>query len=186
MKRITIVAALLATSMLAVAVAQDPAPKSGPQVGKEVPGPFHPLNVTGAHAGKKHCLYCENGGNPVAVIFARNMSQPLTTLIKKIDEATAQNKKADMGSYVVFLTSNEELGKQLETVAKKEAIKHTVLSVDNPAGPEEYGVAKDADVTVLLYSDFTVRANHAFRKGQLTEKAIGQIVADVAKIVPTK
>jgi len=30
--------------------------KSGPQVGKQLPGPFHPLNATGAQEGNKHCL----------------------------------------------------------------------------------------------------------------------------------
>jgi hypothetical protein len=30
--------------------------KSGPPVGKNIPGPFHPLNITGASAGKKNCL----------------------------------------------------------------------------------------------------------------------------------
>ncbi len=29
--------------------------KSGPQVGKAVPGPFNPLNVTGPDAGSKRC-----------------------------------------------------------------------------------------------------------------------------------
>src|SRR5688572_7085012 len=45
--------------------------KSGPQVGEELAGPFHPLNVNGKAAGKKHCLYCENGARPVAMVFAR-------------------------------------------------------------------------------------------------------------------
>ena len=30
--------------------------KSGPQVNQSLPGPFHPLNITGAKAGEKHCL----------------------------------------------------------------------------------------------------------------------------------
>jgi hypothetical protein len=30
--------------------------KSGPQVGQQIPGAFHPLNCTGAQAGNKHCL----------------------------------------------------------------------------------------------------------------------------------
>jgi hypothetical protein len=30
--------------------------KSGTPVGKKIPGPFHPLNVTGAQAGQKFCL----------------------------------------------------------------------------------------------------------------------------------
>jgi hypothetical protein len=44
--------ALLATAGV---IAGD-ALKSGPQTGKRLAGPFHPLNVTGAQAGKKFCL----------------------------------------------------------------------------------------------------------------------------------
>jgi hypothetical protein len=46
-----------AATVLAVSgvVAQDGL-QSGPQVGKSIPGPFHPTNVTGLMAGKKHCL----------------------------------------------------------------------------------------------------------------------------------
>jgi hypothetical protein len=29
--------------------------ESGPQVGKQIPGPFNPLNVTGPDAGQKRC-----------------------------------------------------------------------------------------------------------------------------------
>ena len=45
--------------------------KSGPQVGEDVPGPFHPLNVNGEDAGKKACLYCKAGDSPVVAIFAQ-------------------------------------------------------------------------------------------------------------------
>ena len=46
-----------ALTMLAVAgVVADDALKSGPAVGKGLPGAFHPTNITGAQAGKKHCL----------------------------------------------------------------------------------------------------------------------------------
>ena len=38
--------------------------KSGPQVDEKLAGPFHPLNVNGAKAGQKNCLYCQNGNNP--------------------------------------------------------------------------------------------------------------------------
>src|SRR5262245_7954687 len=67
--------------------------KSGPQAGEAVPGPFHPLNVTGAYAGQKHCLYCECGPAPVAMIFAREVSPGLTKLIKKNDAKTPRNKR---------------------------------------------------------------------------------------------
>ena len=71
--------------------------KSGPQAGQDVPGPFHPLNVTGASAGKKQCLYCANGGNPVAVVFARSVTPQVATLLKKLDDkalATKPNEQA--------------------------------------------------------------------------------------------
>jgi hypothetical protein len=47
--------ASLAVALLAVGAPAADTPKSGPQVGQEIPGPFHPLNVTGAAAGKKAC-----------------------------------------------------------------------------------------------------------------------------------
>jgi len=159
--------------------------KSGPQVGEKVPGPFHPLNLTGKMEGKKHCLYCENGPNPVAMVFARESSPQLTKLIKRIDETTAKNAGINMGSFVVFLNDSEKLANDLKTLAAGQKIGNTVLAIDNPAGPEGYNVAKDANVTVVLYVKTTVAANYSFRNaGDLTDKMIDQIVADVSKIQP--
>lgn len=156
--------------------------KSGPQNEEKVPGPFHPLNVTGENAGQKSCLYCSNGDNPVAVIFARKPDESLTKLIKKIDEATAKNSSAQMGSYVVFLSDSQDLEGKLKGIATKEKIKNTVLSIDNPAGPSNYKISKDADVTVLLYNKRVVKANHSF-KGTLSENDISAITGDISKIV---
>ena len=138
---------------------------SGPQVGQTVPGPFHPLNINGAKAGEKNCLYCQNGNNPVAMIFAREVSEPLTTLIKKLDSATEANKDAKMGSFVVFLSDAEDLQSKLKEVADKESLKNIILSIDNPAGPKGYKVSKEANVTVVLYANHNVKANFRLRQG---------------------
>jgi hypothetical protein len=119
------------------------------------------------------------------MIFAREVSDNLTSLVKKIDAATAENKKARMGSFVVFLSDDEDLQKKLETLAEKEGIKNTVLSIDNVAGPKGYKVAKDADVTVILYNKQKVEANHAFRKGELNAGAVEKVVGDLKKILPS-
>jgi hypothetical protein len=158
--------------------------KSGPQVGSTVPGPFHPLHITGENAGQKVCLYCKNGANPVAMIFAREVSPALTTLIKKIDAATADHQGDHMGSFVVFLKYNEQMARQVKQLADKEGIQNTVLALHNSAGPQAYRVGKNADVTVVLYTNRTVKANYAFRKGELAEKDVTQIVADLSKILP--
>jgi hypothetical protein len=160
--------------------------QSGPQVNEKVPGPFHPLNVTGEFAGKKNCLFCSNGDNPVAMIFARQPSEAVTKLIQKIDAATGKNSGCNMGSFVVFLNDSEGLEKDLQAIAEKQKIKHCVLSIDNPAGPKGYKVNKDADVTVVLYTGRVVKANHAFKSGELKDANIDKILGDVAKILPEK
>jgi hypothetical protein len=46
--------AALALALVAGVRADEPL-KSGPQVGQRIPGPFHPLNVTGEAANTKTC-----------------------------------------------------------------------------------------------------------------------------------
>ena len=186
MKMYRIAGLSLAGALLVSAVFAAETLKSGPQVDSDVPGPFHPLNVTGSAAGKKNCLYCQNGANPVAVVFAREVTPEVTKLIKKLDQCTAKNGECKMGSYVVFLCDKEGLSNELKQIADKEKIEHTVLSIDNPAGPQEYQICKDAEVTVLLYTKFKVKANYAFKKGELKQQDIDAIVKDVPKILPDK
>lgn len=54
MSRVTAGASLVAL-LLVGGVRAEPL-KSGPSVGKGIPGVFHPLNVTGEAAGEKRCL----------------------------------------------------------------------------------------------------------------------------------
>ncbi len=54
MNRFAVGASLAAAVLAGTVIAADPI-KSGPQTGANL-SPFHPLNVTGSQAGKKHCL----------------------------------------------------------------------------------------------------------------------------------
>jgi hypothetical protein len=158
--------------------------KSGPQAGDQVPGPFHPLNVNGEDAGKKACLYCKAGDSPVVAVFARSADDAvLQKLIKSLDEVTAKNAKAELNSFVVFCSASEKLEGKLKELAEKANLKNVVLAIEAPEGPEKYNIAREADVTVLLYKDRTVVANHTFARGKLTAKDADKIIADVAKIV---
>jgi hypothetical protein len=118
------------------------------------------------------------------MIFAREVSDPLTSLVKKIDAATAKHKDAHMGSFVVFCSNDDGLEKKLKSLAEKQKLEHVVLTIDNPSGPTGYSVAKDSDVTVVLYTKGTVKANYAFRKGELKSADVDKIVGDVKKILP--
>jgi hypothetical protein len=158
--------------------------KSGPQSGEKVPGPFTPLNINGENAGKKACLYCKHGDNPVAVVFARTATcDQASKLIEKLDAETGKNEKAEMGFYVVFLSDDDKLEAELKKMIEDKKLKNVTLSIDSPKGPEKYALDKDADVTVLLYKERMVKTNYAFAKGKLTDKDIDTIVGDVSKIV---
>jgi hypothetical protein len=155
---------------------------SGPQVGETVHG-FNPLNCTGEHAGEKHCLICQNGSNPVVIIFGRELTPELTKLIQRIDRATDENKKNGMGSFVVLLSDSDSLESELKAFAKKEKVQHSILTIDNPDGPQGYKIAQEAEVTVVLYKNQTVKANHAFKKGEFNDKGIEAIVVDLGKLL---
>jgi hypothetical protein len=184
MKRVLIIAVLpvLCAALIFLAAAAGPL-QSGPLAGQKIPGPFKPLHATGPDAGKQVCLVCKNGANPVVMVFARNVGAPLTALIKKIDAATAAHQDVEMGSFVVFLNEDASLPGALKGLAEKEGIKQTVLATFAPAGPPSYHVAPDAAVTVVLYTNHKVVANYAFREGELNDKAIDAIVADLPKIL---
>ena len=121
------------------------------------------------------------------MIFAREISDNLTSLVKKLDTCTGKHKDAKMGSFVVFVGADEEVEKKVKELADKEELKHIVLSTDSAeSGPAKYEVAKDADITVVLYTKQEVKSNYAFKKGGLKKEAIDKIIEDVKKILPEK
>ena len=160
--------------------------RSGLQPGEQILALFEPLNVTGPYAGEPHCLVCENGASPVAMVFARTLNEPLVHLLARLDHATAKHKEHEMGSFAVFLSEDENLVPRLETAAKKQDLKHLVLATDPPAGPDGFKVSAAAEVTVVLYREHKVIANHAFRPGELNGKAIERVLADVPRLVQEK
>jgi hypothetical protein len=124
------------------------------------------------------------------MIFAREVSDSLTGLVKKIDATTAKNSECKMGSFVVFLSDEEGLENKLKELADKEKLEKIALTIDNRGGPKNYHIAKDADITVVLYrgsyNKGAVKANYAFKKGEMKDTDVDKIVEDVTKILPDK
>src|SRR6266852_7092372 len=120
------------------------------------------------------------------MVFAREISDPLTSLVKKIDAATAKHTDCSMGSFVVFMSDDEGLEAKVKDLVDKEKLEKIVLTIDNAQGPPRYKIAKEADVTVVLYDKQNVKVNYAFKKGKLKDKDVEKIVADLSKILPDK
>ena len=183
-KCISAFAILAGGLLLAQTIVADEAVKSGPQVGEVArPKPFFPLNLNGPTPDKKECLVCRNGNNPVAMIFARDANPELVSLITKLDAVTVKNADKKMGSFAIFCNDADGLDGKLKKVAADQNLKAFVLAIDNPTGPEPYKIAKEADVTVVLYTKCKVIANYTFKKGELNASNVEKIVSDVSKIV---
>src|SRR5262249_27456705 len=118
------------------AVAGEGGLKSGPQVGKELPGPFNPVNVTNAdqpdRAGTRNDYTEQYGANPFVLVFARELSGPLATLARRLDVEVARNRPARLRAVVVVLSEDEGLEEKLETLGRKEGIKNVSLAFTVP------------------------------------------------------
>ena len=116
-------------------------------------------------------------------VFARKTSEPLASLVKKIDEKIGENDK--LKAFVVVLTerTDKTTAADLKTLAEEAGIKNVPLTLhQDPVGPPDYEIARDADITVLMWRGIKVKANHAF-KGELTDQDIQAIVADIPKVL---
>jgi hypothetical protein len=116
----------------------------------------------------------------VVCVFARKTSEPLASLVKKIDESIGENDK--LKSFVVIMPKKgDQPAEELRKLAKDAGIKHVPLTIgESPDGPPDYEIARDADITVLMWNGHTVKVNRAY-KGELTENNVRAIVADIPK-----
>jgi len=162
--------------------------KSGPDVGKDLPGPFHPFNVTGKEAGNFHCVVCTKELDPVVLVFVRNSAfdEKLVKFLEELDKTVAANPKARINAAAVFLFDDlknivtddvirRKYAEKLEALgAAPTKLDHIILALDDADGPKDYGISPEAKVTVLITSRLQVLAKFVYTD----EKAI-----DAAAIV---
>jgi hypothetical protein len=171
-------------------------PKPGTAAGQYLPGPFQAYNLTGEHKGKYHCLVCEFGLNPTALIFARQPTDALGKLVKKLDDAVVQDQNGALRAGVVFLLSPSDLANakarsdaemKITDWAKGLDLKRVLVACfEEPAGPPQYEIDPDAEVLVVVYTRLKVVKNYPFKREALTEKDIDAIAAEFAKLSPKK
>lgn len=158
--------------------------QSGLQVG-DYPGAYYVEDVTGPAAGEKLCYRCRYGSRPVVNIFTRSMNENVAKLVKDLDQVVGKNKDGGMSAFVVLLTDKPDSeAAALKQAAGKLGIKHTPLTVfENSTGPGKYKIAKDADVTVMMWVESDVKVNHAMKASDLNKESIAKIIADTQKIL---
>jgi hypothetical protein len=112
------------------------------------------------------------------------LTDPLISLIKRIDTVAGANERDGAASFVVFLkTSDPVLNDRLKAIAEREKFRRTTLATTIPEGPKGYAIAREADVTVVLYVAYTVKATYAWRRGELMDKDGEPVVAAFAQML---
>src|SRR5205085_7540049 len=90
-----------------MATAAEPGPcVSGPRPGQKT-GPYSAVVSVGPQRGQPHCFICETAERPAVIVFARNLSDPLGKLLRGMDKALADHKKAELRAWVTMLHDDE-------------------------------------------------------------------------------
>jgi hypothetical protein len=201
MKRALSVVALALSLFAGPSLARDPL-EPGYKVGDQLVHQVCEYVVTGRDAGQDVSLVCRYAKRPVVMVFAREIDAPVTRLLKKLDRATGNHEndalQTRLGSYLVLVCDAKDREAELKALADKEQIRHTQLALlvindDRLGGNAGSGLHRvqaklgtEARLTVVLASKLRVRASYAYRKGELKDKDIDQILADLPKILPKK
>jgi hypothetical protein len=132
-----------------------------------------------------------SGYTLVALIFAREISDPLTSLVKAIDrqlgESPARRDGRKLGVFVVFCSDDPGLHKQLQDLIAREGIKNVVLSLstNKAQGPPRYRVARDAELTVVVYNGTgRVVTNMVLDTEDVTADRARDVVTALKKVLP--
>ena len=176
----------LVCSGFGIANPDDPC-KSGPQLNQR-PGPYSALVAVGPQRGTQHCFICEAADRPIMIVFARTLSDPLGKLVHKMDKLMNEHKAAELKAWVTLLAEDQTaLDPQVVQWGQKHATGKVPMAVfEDLVGPPTYLLHREADVTVLLSVKQKVVANFAYRKGELNDAAIEQIVKTMPRIAGAK
>jgi hypothetical protein len=132
------------------------------------------------------------GHHLAALIFAREVSDQLTSLVKTIDKqlgesATRHREPNKLGVFVVFCSDDPGLEKQLQKLIAKEGLKHIVFSIsaDKAKGPPGYQIAREAELTVVVYQPrYRVSDNVVLDAVDLTADKSNEIMKLLKKVLP--
>jgi hypothetical protein len=158
----------------------------------DLPGPFHPYNITGEYQGKFHCLVCDHGLFPGALVFIRGAdpSKEVQSLLTGLNEIAKKDEKARFEVFAIFLDSElnysltgdnkiddrrDELADKLRPLQKQLGLDHTVFALEAEKNLKGFNLGEKDAVTVILYSKVKIVDRFAFEK--LDAKDVDAILA---------
>jgi hypothetical protein len=186
---LTVAIAILSVAGLASA-AKVAKVESGLKQGETI-GPFYVTKFAGnkndgVEDGETLCYRCKLGAKPVVAVFARSVDKNLAKLIGEVDKVVAKNQDKKLASFVNLVgDDNEQLKKDAQKLVKKSHAKHVAVlaPAEGRKGWDKLKLNDKVDLTILIYKDGMIVANHAFAAGKLDKSAIASVIADTDKIL---
>jgi hypothetical protein len=145
--------------------------RSGPEVGKPAP-PFDVQVLTGDDAGMTRNYLSTWKDRPVLVIFVGELTRPAFGLLKPLDKYGRLRQPDGLEVLIIRTTrESDEVTRQTMALAEKYDVKAPAgYAKDGQAGPKDYGLNEEAQMTVLLLDkEHTVRFNAAYRSADRSD-----------------
>lgn len=140
----------------------------------------------GVETGEHLCYRCKLGGRPAVMVFARKANGELSSLMKQLDKTVAEHADQKLASFVNLLGDDPDAlkseGKKFAADNKLENVA-VVVPDDHKNGPDEYKINPEAELTVIVYREGKVAANHAYKAGEFNDSAVQTILKDTAKLL---
>jgi len=186
---------------------EDPPEKSSSaplMAGKDLPGAFHPFNVTGSRKGHFHCPVSENGLNAGILVISRDLelTDPVKDLLQQLDNVVEKNPNVKMGVCWVYIPDElpeftpemfpdimerkkqadkvddkrEELSAKIEEIAKQTMLKNVVLALTNKNDLKAYSLPDNATYTIVIYHKYEVQAVESLERDKLTAEKVSEII----------
>jgi hypothetical protein len=98
----------------------------------------------------------------------------------KIDENV---KTMDLPLTKAIIAKDDKVA-QLKALAEALKLKHVQLNLGTNDGPDQYALSRDAQTTVIGYYRFKVMTNDAYKKDQLTNAEVENILKHIKTFAP--
>lgn len=142
-------------------------------------GAFYVTKIAGAEddgvsEGEDLCYRCKYGQRPMVMVFARSGGEKMTQLVQKLDAAIGSHEDADLKGLVTMVGGDaSDLKAEAQTLATAASSQHVPIVVSkDPAGPKNYKLSDDVEITIVVASDSQVVARHEFKADSIDIAAV--------------
>jgi hypothetical protein len=132
------------------------------------------------------------GPQPNVIVLAREVTEPLSTLVSKLDEI-AKDPDSTLDSFLILVgkgkekeldpKDKEEMEAKLKEFVEKNQLKNTTVSAESAARVESFHVSKLKDITVVVSANGLVKGFCTFKNADFKADTTEKLLNDLKKTI---